>query len=90
MKFIVAYLLLINAISFLIMRLDKEKAKKNAWRISERTLLSLAALLGSIGILAGMKVFRHKTKHPKFTIGVPIMLAIQIVLGILVLILIKK
>lgn len=86
MDFIAAYLLIINAISFLFMLLDKEKAKKNQWRIPERTLLSLAALFGSIGILAGMKAFRHKTKHPQFTIGVPIILGIQIVLGVLILI----
>lgn len=90
MVFIAAYLLIINAIAFLIMLIDKEKAKKNAWRIPERTLLSLAALFGSIGILAGMKAFRHKTKHSKFTIGVPVILCVQIIASLLILIFIKK
>lgn len=60
---------------------DKHKARKNQWRIRESTLLIWAAVGGSIGILAGMYLFRHKTLHPKFTIGVPLILAAQVVLG---------
>lgn len=58
---------------------DKRKAKRGAWRIPEATLMWAAVLGGSIGSLAGMYTFRHKTKHPKFTIGIPVILAIQII-----------
>ena len=78
MKFIIAYLLIINAVGFLLMLADKHKAKKNLWRIPESTLLLSAALGGSIGALAGMYTFRHKTKHLKFILGVPAILAAQI------------
>ena len=74
------YLVTINAVGFLIMLADKEKAKKHLWRISEATLLTVAALGGSIGSLAGMKVFHHKTKKPKFYIGIPAILVLQILL----------
>lgn len=74
------YLVTINAVGFLIMLADKEKAKKHLWRIPEATLLTVAALGGSIGSLAGMKVFHHKTKKPKFYIGIPAILVLQILL----------
>ena len=74
------YLLLINAIAFLLMLADKFKAKKNLWRIPESTLLTAAALGGSIGAIAGMYTFRHKTRHLKFTIGIPAILIAQIAL----------
>lgn len=74
------YLVTINAAGFLIMLADKEKAKKHLWRIPEATLLTVAALGGSIGSLAGMKVFHHKTKKPKFYIGIPVILTLQILL----------
>ena len=74
------YLVTINAAGFLIMLADKEKAKKHLWRIAEATLLTVAALGGSIGSLAGMKVFHHKTKKPKFYIGIPAILVLQILL----------
>lgn len=79
MKFLLAYLFLINAAGFLLMLADKFKARKNLWRIPERTLMTVAALGGSIGSLAGMYLVRHKTQHPKFTIGIPMILAVQIV-----------
>lgn len=82
MKYILLYLLLINAIAFFLMLADKRKAKKNLWRIPERTLMLSAALGGSIGALAGMYTFRHKTKHLKFTLGVPAILIAQIVLAV--------
>ena len=72
------YLILVNAIAFLLMLIDKQKAKKKKWRIPEATLMGSAAIGGSIGALAGMYTFRHKTKHPKFTIGVPVILVLQI------------
>ncbi len=82
MKLLASYLLIINAVGFLSMLLDKLKAKKNAWRIPERTLLLIAILGGSIGSLLGMYLVRHKTQHPKFTIGVPLILAVQVVVAI--------
>ena len=75
---ILLYLLIVNAIAFLLMLVDKQKAKKKLWRIPESTLLLSAAMGGSIGSLAGMYTFRHKTKHLKFTLGVPAILILQI------------
>lgn len=60
------------------MLLDKYKARKNLWRIPEATLMTIAALGGSLGSLLGMYTVRHKTRHPKFTIGIPLILALQI------------
>ena len=77
-KLLSVYLLIISAAGFILMLADKIKAKKNLWRIPESTLLLSAALGGSIGALAGMYTFRHKTKHLKFTLGVPAILAAQI------------
>ena len=77
-KLILLYLLIVNAVSFLLMLADKQKAKKKLWRIPESTLLLSAAIGGSIGSLAGMYTFRHKTKHLKFTLGVPVILVFQI------------
>ncbi len=73
------YLLLINAVGFVIMLIDKRRAQKNLWRISESTLLTVAILGGSIGSYAGMKVFRHKTRKPKFSIGIPVIILLQAV-----------
>ena len=78
MKYILAYLLIVNAVAFLLMLIDKIKARKNLWRIKESTLMLWAAIGGSIGALAGMYTFRHKTLHRKFTIGIPLILAAQI------------
>lgn len=60
------------------MTLDKLLAKENAWRIPERTLLMLAAIGGSIGVLLAMYTVRHKTRHAKFFLGVPAILVLQI------------
>ena len=76
------YLILINAAAFLLMLLDKQKARKKKWRIPEKVLIGFAIIGGSLGTLAGMYTFRHKTKHPKFTIGIPVILALQIILPI--------
>ena len=84
MKYFLLYLLLINAIAFLLMLADKRKARKNRWRIPERTLIGSAVLGGSIGALLGMYTFRHKTKHLKFTLGVPAILIAQIALAVFV------
>ena len=74
------YLLGINAVTFIVYGIDKYKAKKAKWRISEATLLLLAILGGSIGAWMGMKVWHHKTMHKKFKYGIPAILLIQIAL----------
>ena len=84
MKLLLIYLLLINAAGFLLMLIDKIKAKKNLWRIPEITLLTAAILGGSIGCLMGMRLFRHKTLHPQFSIGIPVIIALQAVLTVLI------
>lgn len=80
MDILLLYLLIINAVSFILMLADKRKAKKNAWRIPEATLMGVAAIGGSLGGMLGMQLFRHKTKHPKFSIGIPVLLALHIAL----------
>ena len=75
------YLLIINAIAFCLMLIDKYKARKNLWRIPEATLISTALLGGSIGALIGMYTVRHKTRHAKFSIGLPLILLAQIALA---------
>ena len=84
MKYIFLYLILINAYGFLLMLVDKRKAIKQRRRIPERTLMGAAALGGSVGSIAGMYLFRHKTKHLKFILGLPLILGLQIVGAILV------
>ena len=79
-QILLVYFLLINVLGFLLMLVDKIKARKNLWRIPEATLMTVAAIGGSIGAIAGMNLFRHKTKHAKFYIGLPVILALQIVL----------
>ena len=78
----IIYLLLINAAGFLVMLYDKYLAKNNLWRIPEKTLLGIAVFGGSIGCLLGMYTVRHKTKHFKFTIGIPVILVLQIVVAV--------
>ncbi len=80
MKYLFIYLVLVNALAFLLMLIDKIKAKKKMWRIPERVLLGVSAIGGSLGGLLGMQLFRHKTKHLQFTIGIPVMLVVHIVL----------
>lgn len=82
MQALYIYLIIINAIAFILMLADKYKAKKNLWRIPEATLMGFAAAGGSIGALAGMYLVRHKTRHLKFTLGIPILLFIHIMIGI--------
>ena len=70
-------------IAFALMGIDKWKAKSESWRIPEKTLFLSAILGGSVGALAGMYLFHHKTKHLSFTVGMPLILAVQIVLVLL-------
>lgn len=82
--YIILPIIIINVITFLVYGEDKRRARKNKWRIPEKTLLLLALLGGAPGALAGMQVFRHKTRKNLFRIGVPCILVLQIV-GALVL-----
>ena len=84
LKLLILYLLIINATGLILMLVDKIKAKKNLWRIPEATLFFIAAIGGSIGSLLGMYTFRHKTKHIKFIVGMPLILAVQIIIVILI------
>ncbi|MDO4497309.1 MAG: DUF1294 domain-containing protein [Bacteroidales bacterium] len=72
--------LALNVVTFFLYGIDKWKAKKDKWRIPEATLLLMAALGGSIGAWAGMKVWHHKTLHKKFKYGVPLILLLQVAL----------
>ena len=74
------YLLAVNALTFLLYGIDKYKAKKSQWRISEATLMMMAVIGGSIGAWVGMRIWRHKTKHRKFRYGIPLILLLQIVI----------
>jgi uncharacterized membrane protein YsdA (DUF1294 family) len=86
LKYIVAgYLILMNVIGLLVMGVDKSKAKNHAWRIPERTLFLVSVLGGSVGTWAGMYLFRHKTKHWYFVIGMPAILIAQVVIAKLIL-----
>lgn len=82
-EIIFTYLLIINFIGFIIMLIDKQRAVHKEWRIPEKTLIGISILGGSIGMLIGMSVFRHKTKHKKFTIGVPFILFVQLFIIVL-------
>ena len=75
------YLLTINALGLLIMLADKRRAQKKLWRIPEATLITIAILGGSAGILLGMRLFHHKTKKPKFYLGIPVILILQLLFG---------
>ena len=77
---LIYYLIFINIISFLIMFIDKKKAIKRKWRIKENTLFLLSYVGGSLGVLLGIYSFRHKTKHIKFTLGIPLILIVQVLL----------
>lgn len=81
-KLLFTYLLIINAVGFVLMLVDKLKARKNKWRIPEKTLFLTAILGGSVGSLLGMYLVRHKTQHLTFTLGMPLILALQVVLAV--------
>lgn len=83
MNILFIYLLIINALSFLLMLTDKRKAVKKARRIPEATLLGIAAIGGSLGAVVGMRLFHHKTRHLKFSLGLPLLLVLHIILTVL-------
>ena len=76
------YLFAINIVSFFLYGIDKYKAKKNKWRISEATLLLMAVIGGSIGAWAGMRIWHHKTMHKKFKYGIPVIIIFQVALAV--------
>lgn len=78
-KYLSAYIIIVNISAFFLYGIDKKKASKKQWRITENTLLLCAAAGGSIGAWLGMKLFHHKTRHPKFYIGVPVIFLVQII-----------
>ena len=80
MNIILGYLLAVNITSFLLYGIDKYKAKKGRWRISEATLLLMAVIGGSIGAWVGMRIWHHKTMHKKFKYGIPVIIIMQIAL----------
>lgn len=80
LRIMVIYLIFINTVSFFVMGIDKHKARKHAFRIPESSLFFLAVIGGSAGSIAGMYLFRHKTRHLQFVIGMPVILALQILL----------
>ena len=80
MLYLIFYLLIVNIIAFFLMGIDKRKAQTGAWRIPERTLFLSAILGGGVGAIAGMQLFRHKTRHRSFVIGMPLILLAWVVL----------
>lgn len=79
---LICYLLIMNIIGIAVMGIDKSSAKRHAWRIPEKVLFLVSLLGGSIGTWAGMYIFRHKTKHWYFVVGMPAILILQIVAGV--------
>lgn len=88
-RYFVLYLIFVNMIAFLAYGIDKKRAVRKQWRISEKALLGMAVLGGSIGALAGMKIFHHKTRKAKFFVGVPVILAVELIVGLWVLVSIR-
>ena len=82
MEEIICYLLAVNIVTFLLYGIDKYKTKKGKWRISEATLLTMAAIGGSIGAWAGMRLWHHKTMHKKFKYGIPVIIILQVALAV--------
>ena len=79
-QYALGYLFAVNLVSFILYGIDKYKAKKNIWRISEATLLTMAVIGGSVGAWAGMRIWHHKTMHKKFKYGIPLIIILQVAL----------
>jgi uncharacterized membrane protein YsdA (DUF1294 family) len=82
MEVLIGYLIFINIISLVAYAMDKHKAKKKKWRIPERNLLLAALLGGSVGALIGVFGLRHKSRHLKFVLGVPIIFALHVIFAV--------
>lgn len=80
MRYFVIYLFLLNIFTFILFGIDKSRARKNRYRISEKTLFVFSLLGGSVGALASMLLFHHKTRKPVFFIGIPFILLLQCIL----------
>ncbi len=80
LKILLCYLLVVNIVGFAMMGIDKKRAIRGAWRISEASLFLAAIIGGSIGSILGMQTFRHKTKHWYFKYGMPAILILQIII----------
>ena len=78
MKQWIWYLIVINILAFILYGIDKKRAREHAWRISERMLIGIALIGGSVGAIAGMLLFRHKTRHWYFRYGLPLILIVQV------------
>ncbi len=83
MKIVLIYFIIINILAFALMGVDKQKAKKGVWRISEKSLFLSAIIGGSIGANLGMHFFRHKTQHWYFKYGMPLILILHIIITVL-------
>ena len=77
MDLLIIYLVIINAVGWLLMLIDKQKAIRAKWRIPERVLIGAGLLGGSLGCFIGMRMFRHKTLHLKFSIGIPLLMVVH-------------
>ncbi len=84
MKLYQIYLIFINFAAFLMMGIDKNRARRHRWRIPERILFLAALLGGSAGSVLGMWLFWHKTRNKLFAVGLPVLLLLQILLGVLI------
>ncbi len=80
MLYVICYLLIVNIVAFFLMGIDKKKAQTGAWRIPEKTLFLSAILGGGVGAIAGMQLFRHKTRHRSFVMGMPLILLAWVIL----------
>ncbi len=78
-QILLTYFIVVNVIAFIMYGVDKWKAKNHKYRIPEKTLIGIAGIGGSIGAWSGMQAFRHKTKHTKFVVGVPVILILQVI-----------
>lgn len=82
-KNIIMYLIAVNILAFVAFGIDKMKARAHQWRIAENTLLGIAVCGGSLGAICGMRLFRHKTRHAKFAIGLPVILILQAIAALI-------
>jgi uncharacterized membrane protein YsdA (DUF1294 family) len=84
MTVLLFYITAVNLYGFLIMGHDKSRSRKQGWRVPEKRLFTIAAVGGALGIWAGMKVYRHKTKHLSFVLGIPALFVLNIAIGYVV------
>jgi uncharacterized membrane protein YsdA (DUF1294 family) len=84
-KILIIYCIILNLAGYISMGIDKDRARKNRWRIRERSLFLISILGGSFGSLLGMILFHHKTKHIKFILGIPVILLLQIIILVYIL-----